>query len=46
MFYKLDGDTGAILDSFDARDFGCGGYGGLVDGNGILWSVGWGGGEG
>jgi hypothetical protein len=40
MFYKLDGITGAILDSFDARDIGCGGYGGLVDGNGILWSVG------
>jgi len=40
MFYKLDGASGAILDSFDARDIGCGGYGGLVDGNGILWSVG------
>ena len=40
MFYKLDGATGAVLDSFDARDIGCGGYGGLVDGNGILWSVG------
>jgi hypothetical protein len=40
IFYKLDGDTGAILDSFDARDIGCGGYGGLIDGNGILWSVG------
>jgi hypothetical protein len=40
MFYKLDGNNGAILDSFDARDIGCGGYGGLVDGNGILWSVG------
>ena len=40
MFYKLDGATGAILNSFfDARDIGCGGYGGLVDGNGILWSV-------
>ena len=40
MFYKLDSATGAILDSFDARDIGCGGYGGLIDGNGILWSVG------
>jgi len=39
-FYKLDGDTGAFLDSFDAREIGCGGYGGLIDGNGILWSVG------
>ena len=40
MFYKLDGNTGAILESFDAQKFGCGGYGGLIDGNGILWSVG------
>ncbi len=37
-FHKLDG-TGAILASFDARTYGCGGYGGLVDGNGILWSA-------
>ena len=40
MFYKLDGANGAILDSFDAGDIGCGGYGGLIDGNGVLWSVG------
>ncbi len=40
MFYKLDGATGAVLDSFDTRDIGCGGYGGLIDGNDILWSVG------
>jgi DNA-binding beta-propeller fold protein YncE len=40
MFYKLDGSNGAILDSFDARSIGCGGLGGLIDGNGILWSVG------
>jgi hypothetical protein len=46
MFYKLDGLTGAILDSFDSRDFGCGGYGGLIDGNGVLWSIGGGSGEG
>ena len=45
-FHKLDGTTGAVLDSFDARQFGCGGYGGLIDGNGILWSIGWGSGEG
>ena len=45
-FYKLDGSTGAMLDSFDARDIGCGGYGGLVDGQGILWSLGWGWGDG
>jgi len=39
MFYKLDGQTGAILDSFDARRFGAGGYGGLIDKNGIVWSA-------
>jgi YVTN family beta-propeller protein len=38
-FHKLANATGAILDSFDARDFGCGGYGGLIDGAGILWSA-------
>lgn len=38
-FYKLKGDDGAILDSFDSRDFGCGGYGGFIDCNGILWSA-------
>ena len=46
LFHKLAGIHGAILDSFDARDFGCGGYGGLIDGNGILWSIGWGTSEG
>ena len=40
MFYKLDGQTGAVLDSFDAAaDFGCGGFGGLVDANGVIWSA-------
>lgn len=39
MFHKLDGSTGAVLASFDANAFGCGGYGGLVDANGILWSA-------
>ncbi len=39
MFHKLDGDTGAVLKSFDARPFGCGGYGGLIDGYGTLWSA-------
>jgi len=37
MFYKLDGTTGALIDSFDSRVFGCGGYGGLISNN-ILWS--------
>ncbi|MBI4337680.1 MAG: right-handed parallel beta-helix repeat-containing protein [Chloroflexi bacterium] len=35
-FVKVSGGTGAILDSFASQ---CGGYGGLVDGNGILWSA-------
>jgi len=38
-FHKLDGNTGAILASPDKDAIGCGGYGGLVDGNGILWSA-------
>ncbi|HEY4689482.1 MAG TPA: hypothetical protein VIK33_09235 [Anaerolineae bacterium] len=38
-FHLLSGDTGAVLDSFDSQTFGCGGYGGLIDGNGILWSA-------
>jgi hypothetical protein len=40
-FYKLDGETGEIIDGsgFSAAEIGCGGWGGLVDGNGILWSA-------
>lgn len=39
-FVKLNGDTGAVMSSVNvAARFGCGGYGGLVDGNGILWSA-------
>jgi streptogramin lyase len=38
-FHKLDGNTGAILASPSQEAIGCGGYGGLVDGNGILWSA-------
>ena len=39
-FHLLDGNTGAIRDSLDGQTLGCGGgYGGLVDGNGILWST-------
>lgn len=34
-FDKLDGATGTILTSFSP---GCGGYGGLMDGNGVIWS--------
>ncbi len=36
MHQKLDGETGAILATF-TPDYG--GYGGLIDGNGILWSA-------
>ncbi|MEW6219922.1 MAG: hypothetical protein AB1634_10360 [Thermodesulfobacteriota bacterium] len=39
LFYQLDGDNGALLASFSAATFGCGGYGGLMDGNGVLWSA-------
>jgi len=46
MFYKLDGETAALPDLminpndvFNAQNFGCGGFGGLVDDNGILWSA-------
>ncbi|MGB0383473.1 MAG: VWA domain-containing protein [Ardenticatenaceae bacterium] len=35
-FDLVDGTTGNVLDS--AGPFNCGGYGGLVDSNGILWS--------
>ncbi|MCO6458616.1 MAG: choice-of-anchor D domain-containing protein [Pirellulaceae bacterium] len=38
-FHLLDGETGAVQDSFDARTYGAGGYGGLIDGNGVLWSA-------
>jgi streptogramin lyase len=38
-FWKLDGTTGANITSFDARTYGAGGYGGLIDGNGVLWSA-------
>jgi hypothetical protein len=38
FFDKLDGQTGSRLDTFSAAEIGCGGYGGLIDGNGVLWS--------
>ena len=37
-FDKLDGDSGAILQNFGTG--ACGGYGGLVDGDQVLWSAG------
>lgn len=43
FFNKLDEDNGSILESFDASQIlppvGCGGYGGLIDPNGVLWSA-------
>ena len=35
---KIDGATGAPVPG-TAFNLGCGGYGGLVDGNGVLWSA-------
>ena len=40
QFNKLDGDDARVIDSFDARPFNAGGFNGLIDGNGILWSSG------
>lgn len=37
-FHRLRGTDGQIMTSFDARPFNAGGYGGLIDGNGVLWS--------
>lgn len=37
-FLHLDNATGSILTTFDARPSGAGGYGGLIDGAGIIWS--------
>lgn len=39
-FNKLNGNTGAILATYPSSgNASCGGYGGLIDGNGILWSA-------
>ena len=38
FFDKLDGQTGSRLETFSAAEIGCGGYGGLIDDNGVLWS--------
>ena len=37
-FQKIDSSTGTIVPG-TARVLPCGGYGGLVDGNGVLWSA-------
>ena len=39
-FRKLSGADGSFLGgSFDAASLGCGGFGGVIDGAGTLWSV-------
>lgn len=38
-FFKLSGNDGSILDSFDARPIGAGGYGGFIDAQNVLWSA-------
>lgn len=37
MFQLIDGDTATVLRT--EGPFACGGYGGLIDGNGIIWSA-------
>jgi hypothetical protein len=37
-FVKIDGTAGTVVPG-TARTLPCGGYGGLVDGNGVLWSA-------
>lgn len=37
VFRKYDAQTGALLEG--PYDFNCGGYGGLIDGNGVIWSA-------
>ncbi|MEX0683921.1 MAG: choice-of-anchor L domain-containing protein [Dehalococcoidia bacterium] len=35
-FVKIDGNTGTVISA--VSDWGCGGYGGLIDANGVIWS--------
>lgn len=37
-FIRVNGATGAI-ETQTPFDFNCGGYGGLIDGNGVIWSA-------
>jgi len=37
-FIRVNGSTGAVETAM--RDLPCGGYGGLIDGNGVIWSSG------
>jgi hypothetical protein len=36
-FVRVNGDTGVVETA--PRSFACGGYGGLIDGNGVIWSA-------
>jgi streptogramin lyase len=36
-FVRIDGTTGVVETA--VRDHACGGYGGLIDGNGVIWSA-------
>ncbi|MEW6486893.1 MAG: hypothetical protein AB1578_03140 [Thermodesulfobacteriota bacterium] len=38
-FRKLDAASGLPVASFSASALGCGGYGGLIDANNVLWSA-------
>jgi streptogramin lyase len=38
IFQQINGVTGTIV-AGTQRTFSCGGYGGLIDGNGVLWSA-------
>jgi hypothetical protein len=37
IFVKINGTTGAVTTA--PKDLPCGGYGGLIDGNGVIWSA-------
>ena len=37
-FIEVDGTTGEVI-SEEAADLDCGGYGGVIDGNGVIWSA-------
>lgn len=38
-FWRLDSESGARIQSFSNAALGCGGYGGLIDGENVLWSA-------
>jgi streptogramin lyase len=38
-FHKFNGSNGIEIGNFSAAALGCGGYGGFIDRNGVLWSA-------